>query len=84
MKAQPDAMKRSAPDDFNAPDPKRNRSNDPLPESRITRVVYDPRTTPRNNTFYDPSMDEYLGLNPVARNRANPDYDPSMDRYLGL
>ena len=72
-----DAMKRAAPNDFNSPEPKRNRSNDPLPEIRNMHVIYNPRTTPRNNSSYDPSMDRYLGLN-----QANPSYDPSLDQYL--
>lgn len=78
-KVQPDAMKRSAPDDFHTPAAQRNRSNGPFPEIQNMRVVYDPRTTPWNNPFHDPSLDQYLGLN-----QANPRYEPTLDQYLGL
>lgn len=40
--------------------------------------MYDPRTTPPSNPFYDPSLDQYLGLH------ANAGYDASFDQYLGL
>ncbi|RZL54890.1 MAG: hypothetical protein EOP70_11535 [Variovorax sp.] len=71
--SQVDAMKREQPDNANTLEPKRQRPTG----------SYDPRTTPPNNPFYDPSLDQYLGLHQPTP-ASNPFYDPSLDQYLGL
>jgi hypothetical protein len=57
------------------------------------RRAYDPQTTPARNPYYDPSLDQYLGLSSASPSASasdprttparNPYYDPSLDRFLG-
>ncbi|MGI4779215.1 MAG: hypothetical protein ACRYGA_14065 [Janthinobacterium lividum] len=73
-------MKRPANDDINPGARKRHAPDAPatVPRPCTTAAMYDPRTTPPSNPFYDPSLDQYLGLH------ANAGYDASFDQYLGL
>jgi hypothetical protein len=71
--SQPDGMKRSS-----------SEVVDPMGANKRPRVS-DPRTAPALNPFYDPTLDQYLGLEPAAPDAPalNPSYDPSLNQYLG-